>query len=343
MKKILLFMTLASALPVFASLPPTLEGKMLPEERREAILKILPTELRRRFAGIPISLFEAEFLKKALPHGASQLTTAEVKKILPEIVELIKEKEGIESLNSFLLQAIAAHDTEFVTSLLEKGVSPDVKDSVGRTALMHAAYLGFPDLVTTLLMKGAHVDAQDSYKRTALIEAMRGRPQGAKPGESRVNVVKAILNYNPKMTRDVNGKTVLDYAVEYKDQPVIDALKNYEKDGTTFLMQAAMNDDLESAERLLNNGAPIDAQNKDGMSALMFAAEKGFPSIVELLIMRGADVNKRNYEKPRKNAAMLAALQVYGGTLLKKFPVLEKSLNDQDKAYLARRYAEARD
>ncbi len=341
MKKILLFMVLTLALPVFASLPPTLEGKMLPEERRE-VLKILPPELQGRFAGIPISSFEAEFLKKALPHGVSQLTIAEVKKILPEIVELIKEKEGIESLNSFLLQAIAAHDTEFVTSLLEKGVSPDVKDSVGRTALMLAAYLGFSDLVTTLLMKGAHVDAQDSYKRTALIEAMRGKPHGAKPEESRVNVVKAVLNYNPKLTRDAAGKTVLDYAVEYKDQPVIEALKKHEKDGTTFLMQAAMNDDLGSAKLLLDKGAAIDAQNKDGMTALMFAAEKGFKPMIKLLLNRGADVNKRTNEKEGKNAAILAALHGYV-SLLGELPVLYNSLGEEGQKYLKEHYEEAKD
>jgi len=42
----------------------------------------------------------------------------------------------------------------------------------------------------------------------------------------------------------------------------------------------------EVVELLLENGADVNAKNKDGMTALMYAAEKGYKEVVELLIRK---------------------------------------------------------
>ena len=79
------------------------------------------------------------------------------------------------------------------------------------------------------------------------------------------------------------------------------------EDGTTPLMVAAgigwvegvtyewsREQTLETVRLLLDLGAPVDAQNLDGQTALMGAAHKGRNDVVELLVERGADLALRD-------------------------------------------------
>ena len=57
------------------------------------------------------------------------------------------------------------------------------------------------------------------------------------------------------------------------------------------LFSAIIARDLEKVTRLLDAGAPIDARNQEGLSALMVAAKQPENhDIVKLLVERGADV-----------------------------------------------------
>ncbi len=60
------------------------------------------------------------------------------------------------------------------------------------------------------------------------------------------------------------------------------------------LLDAAKNWDLESVENAIKNGADINFQNKDGNTALMYAAKVGHEDIVALLINKGANLNLKN-------------------------------------------------
>ena len=51
--------------------------------------------------------------------------------------------------------------------------------------------------------------------------------------------------------------------------------------------------DTAKVEEAISNGANIDARNKYGRTALMFAAGNGHIGIVELLLKHGADVNAK--------------------------------------------------
>ncbi len=66
--------------------------------------------------------------------------------------------------------------------------------------------------------------------------------------------------------------------------------------GATALMNAAHNGDLEMVETLLAAGAEVDAKDELGWTALMKACfnadqNRGFPEIVQRLIVAGADPN----------------------------------------------------
>jgi len=60
-----------------------------------------------------------------------------------------------------LIDAIMRVDTDRVAMLLAAGVSPNVRDLKGLSALHHAARTGDDDLVTTLVRKGANTNVRD--------------------------------------------------------------------------------------------------------------------------------------------------------------------------------------
>jgi TonB family protein len=62
---------------------------------------------------------------------------------------------------------------------------------------------------------------------------------------------------------------------------------------TGELMAAAERGDAESVARALALGAPVDARDGDGRTALMVAATKGHLDVVRVLVHAGADVNVR--------------------------------------------------
>src|SRR6187401_535891 len=62
-------------------------------------------------------------------------------------------------------------------------------------------------------------------------------------------------------------------------------------DGTTALMWAVRQDDLESADLLLKAGAKVKATNRDGATPLQLAALNGNAAMIGSLLKAGADPN----------------------------------------------------
>ena len=118
---------------------------------------------------------------------------------------------------------------------------------------------------------------------------------------------------------DATGKAAITYAagrgfaliVRRLLEAGVDTKRAYGND-LTALMWAAGHEDgvgtraaVEVVELLLDAGAPIDAVDNRGRTALMMAAELDHAAIVELLLHRGAD--RSIADKGGKRAADLAA------------------------------------
>ncbi len=58
---------------------------------------------------------------------------------------------------------------------------------------------------------------------------------------------------------------------------------------------AADRNQTEAAKLLVDAGATVDAQNKDGMTALMIAASHGNIELVRMLLAKGANPAKPDY------------------------------------------------
>jgi len=78
------------------------------------------------------------------------------------------------------------------------------------------------------------------------------------------------------------------------------------------LHYAAREGDLQGAEWLLGNNAPVDARANDGQTALHYAARKGYLDVVKLLVQSGTDVNAKSNDglTPIQWAAAKANLDV---------------------------------
>jgi ankyrin repeat protein len=63
-----------------------------------------------------------------------------------------------------------------------------------------------------------------------------------------------------------------------------------------FLL-AVIHGDMGKVQSLLGHGADVDARDRYGKSALMWAIVKEFKPITEFLIQKGADVNARDDER----------------------------------------------
>ena len=103
--------------------------------------------------------------------------------------------------------------------------------------------------------------------------------------------------------------TAFGAAAEVKAPPLIEAVKNAdevairrllqervdvdarERDGTTALHWAAHRNDGETVDLLIRNGAKATATNRYGVTPLALAAENGNKAIIERLLAAGADPN----------------------------------------------------
>jgi len=156
-----------------------------------------------------------------------------------------------------LLEAAAGGNAGMVTTLLQLNANPNVADSLGYTAIMYAAQLGFVDVIGVLADAGADVNVVSSEGWTALLlSALEGQAAAATELLAR--------GADPALT--FTG-------------------------GFTALMVAAARGHAEAVEALVQGGMPIDATLSDGRTALMAASESGHVEVVRALIENGADVN----------------------------------------------------
>ena len=161
-----------------------------------------------------------------------------------------------------------------VVKFLHKEGTP--VDSRKVTPLMAASYSGHKDVVEFLLEKGANIHLRQArqfmdregnvfteYGASALTLAIQ---------QGRDEIMHILLNH-----------WVYTYGADGHDDH-----------GRTALMYAASWGNMEWAQKLIANGAAVDAKTTDGTTALFFAAAEGHVEIVGLLIDLGADPHARN-------------------------------------------------
>ena len=178
-----------------------------------------------------------------------------------------------------------------VRALLAAGAKANIPAGANAvTPLMVAARSGSVDAVRTLLSHGADVNATEkAHGQTALMWAVANRHR---------EVVRVLIE---------GGANVSARARIERRRMVVggDTAMDVELGGSTPILFAARNGDLESAKRLMAAGADVNDAAPDGTSLLAFAAHSGHGSFAAYLLEHGADPNAEASGYSALHAAVL--------------------------------------
>jgi ankyrin repeat protein len=224
-----------------------------------------------------------------------------------------------ESTESPLVKAVAENRLADARTLLAHGTDVNAANRDGTTSLMIASE-GTGSLqnsipaIQMLLEKNPNLEAEDSQGRTALYRAVtEGKDD---------NIAVLLAHKADPGHRATNGSTPLMAAVTYGRMPAMRALlaagadvNIADNEGKTPLHRAAegsgyMPNNAPFVQFLLEKGAKIDAQDKQGRSALLLASTEGKTDAVSLLLDQKADPN----QKDNNGASPLQMAVTYGKT-----------------------------
>ncbi|MDE1885859.1 MAG: ankyrin repeat domain-containing protein [Xanthomonadaceae bacterium] len=207
------------------------------------------------------------------------------------------------------IAAASAGDADAVGKLLELGLPADAVDGFGASPLLHAAGRGHADVVTLLLDRGANPAHAASDGATALSAAVAARQKAS---------VDLLLARGAGIDQPLaGGGTALMAACGRGDIEMAGALLAHsakadaaDAHGMCALHAAAQfafaGGDVQKArgvfEMLLDAGAPVDARNADGQTALLIllgahapprsgADQKALLGLLEVLRERGARID----------------------------------------------------
>jgi ankyrin repeat protein len=195
---------------------------------------------------------------------------------------------------------------ETARTLVDRGASLNLTDPDGSTALVLAIINGHYDTAALLTEKGADPNIADTSGMAALYAAVDmntlgevyGRP--GRPASSRVtalDLMMVLLAHGANPNAPLKSPTL--QRAHTPGEPTLN-------EGSTPMMRAAKNGDAATVRLLLDHGADLNARQKNGTTALMFAAGLGFGTgtfandyatpgelleAVKVLVAAGADVN----------------------------------------------------
>lgn len=234
------------------------------------------TEFKRKyFSCIVIVLFLALSPSSVLCQGQEQ-TGPDKQKITNELFAAA-EKGEFETVKSLLtkypdmkdvrrnggwtLLHLSFNSRELVEYLIENGLDIEAKSDGGWTPLHSQAYGGHTDGVELLLEHGADIEAKHAYDMTPLVSSVRW---------DRIEVAQLLVEKGANVdATNTLGRTPL----------IISATEGY----------------FELAKTFLDNGADLYIEDDNyKRTALHFAALNGHLKIVDVLLRKGAHVDKKD-------------------------------------------------
>ena len=226
---------------------------------------------------------------------------------------LIRARANVNAANELGVTPLAlASSRPMVDKLLAAGANPNLVASTGESPLMVAARAGRADVVRALLSHGANVNAKENVRgQTALMWAVSQRHP---------DVVRALVEHGV----DVHARSLSHPELFYTGEvagagrnPAEWVMANIDTGGSTALMFAARQGDLESATLLLAAGANPNDATPDGMSALVLASYSGHGDLAKFLLTKDANPNAAGVGYAALHTAVLRGDLELVKTLLK--------------------------
>lgn len=171
---------------------------------------------------------------------------------------------GIDVTRQSLIVAIQEQNSELVELLIEAGVNPESDKSV--CPICAAAGYANPEMIQLLLKYDVNINTRDAFGMTPLELA-------AKSGK--VENLKILIQNGADLKKEIIGSALwqtASYGAISKDKSYLDIIII-----------------------LLDNGANINSQDRNGMSSLMFAAKDGDTEMVRLLLNYNPDLNLNEF------------------------------------------------
>lgn len=277
------------------------------EDHAEEVEKIL------KEYGVPLVQCSKCVVPGDLPaHGSYIALADQVFEARPDLAspDQVVTREKLEGwlaegadLTQELSNAVIANDVDRVKFLVEKGADVNRPDPQGWTPLQSAARQRKEGMIKTLIDLGADVDRPDDSGMTPLVAAaMRDHvpsikvliengadieqpgPQGFRPlalaiAENKYESAKALMEAGA----DVSAASGADGLTPL----ILIAAQTSPAEGARFLPGSARPSDI--AKGLVERGADVNAQAKNGVTALMIAATHNSAPMIGLLMDAGAD------------------------------------------------------
>jgi ankyrin repeat protein len=226
---------------------------------------------------------------------------------------LCSDKTGTLTKNELTLGEpllFAARDGKVASAkvLLDHGADINIVDPDRHTALILALSSGHFDVAGLLIERGADVNMDDKVGQTALYAAVDGHtvPASNRPAPketddvlSSLDVIKMLLARGAKVDAPLRAQLPFRTKLDRGGDGVLGA-------GTTPLIRAGKAADVPVIKMLLENGANARAATRNGVTAVMMAAnvntreedmtgrsktEKDIIESITLLMAAGASVN----------------------------------------------------
>jgi len=203
-----------------------------------------------------------------------------------------------------LYDALNSNSKRRVSSLLKKGVGPELYDDNGDPYIMLPVLSDKTGIIELFIKMGAFVDARGSYGYTPLIKAICYSKTGP--------ALFLIENGADINARDKDGYTPLMLALNEKNDAVIRLLLARGADltaednkGGTVLICACRAGRMDVVKNCIESGVNVNRWSSLGYSPLTEAIYCGFPDIARYLIESGAEVDHpyTNRSKPLLLAA----------------------------------------